>query len=53
MSDVPGHTIALVPLLREDGASEQLDFEVCWRQDNNNPAIESLIQWMQAHEYTE
>ena len=48
-----GGSSSKATLLREDGASEQLDFEVCWRQDNNNPAIESLIQWMQAHEYTE
>ncbi len=41
--------LVLVPLLRADGSNEELDFEACWKRENNNPAIESLMQWMAAH----
>ena len=45
--------LVIVPLLRDDGSPEQLDFEACWRRENTNPAIGNLIQWMQTHNYTE
>ncbi len=41
--------LVLVPLLREDGSNEELDFEACWKRENHNPAIENLIQWMVSH----
>jgi hypothetical protein len=35
-----------VPLLKENGEEETLNFEASWRGDNHNPAIEKLLQWV-------
>ena len=45
--------LVVVPLLRADGSTEELDFEIAWRQSNPNPAIEKLLQWVETHEYVE
>jgi len=45
--------LVIVPLKKEDGTAEQMDFEVCWARENQNPAIEKLIQWIDKMEICE
>ena len=36
-------TLQILPIVKEDGSAETLDFEVLW-SDNNNPALDHLLQ---------
>ena len=45
--------LRIVPLFRQDGAPEVMDFEVSWAADNHNPAVERLLEWIRVHEITE
>lgn len=36
--------IAIVPLIRNDGSRETLDFEMVWSKENANPAVEHLAE---------
>lgn len=45
--------LVLCPLMKEDGTEEEIDFEVSWRSDNANPAIEKLLQWISSRNLTE
>lgn len=36
-------SLAPVPLVREDGSAETLNFEVSWKRENTNPALEKLL----------
>ncbi len=43
---VDAKNLSVVPLLKENGEEETLNFEASWRGDNHNPAIEKLLQWV-------
>ncbi len=45
--------LIVLPLLRSDGTPEEVDFEIIWKTENNNPSIEKLLQWMETHDFTE
>lgn len=38
--------LRIVPLIKQDGTPETLDFGLCWRKDNKNPALEKFLEWM-------
>ncbi|MBQ9552764.1 MAG: LysR family transcriptional regulator [Clostridia bacterium] len=39
--------LAILPMVRQDGAEETVDFEVCWLSTNTNPALERLLSVME------
>ncbi len=45
--------LKLVPILKEDGTEETLNFEISWLADNKNPSIGKLLNWMKARSITE
>ena len=36
-------TLAILPLLKQDGTQETLDFEAVWNNSNKNPALEHFL----------
>lgn len=36
---------AIVPLMREDGMAETLDFGIVWPEDTTNSTVEHLLEW--------
>ncbi len=45
--------LKIVPILKEDGTEETLDFEICWLADNKNPSIGKLLNWIKTRSITE
>lgn len=45
--------LKVIPVLKNDRTQETLDFEVCWRTENQNPAIERLLHWIDVREIKE
>ena len=43
--------VKIVPLVKEDGSAETLDFEVSWPMRNTNPAVNQLIEIIQNKGY--
>lgn len=39
--------LIVIPVLKEDHTWETLDFEISWLTENQNPAIERLLQWIE------
>lgn len=39
--------LIVIPVLKEDHTWETLDFEISWLAENQNPAIERLLQWIE------
>ncbi len=45
--------LVVVPMYKEDKTEEELDFEISWHRQNENPAIEKLLQWIDEHNISE
>ena len=37
--------LKILPLMKDDGMAETVDFEVCWKSGNTNPAVEKLLDF--------
>lgn len=38
--------LRIVPLIKKDGTPETLDFGICWKKNNTNPALETFLDWI-------
>ena len=37
--------VAIVPVMKQDGTAETLNFEMVWSTDNTNPSVANLLDW--------
>lgn len=37
--------LAIVPVMKNDGTAETLNFEMIWQKDNINPSVANMLQW--------
>ena len=37
--------LAIIPVMKDDGTAETLNFEMVWSKDNANPSVEKLLEW--------
>lgn len=37
--------LAILPVMKEDGTAETLNFELIWQADNANPSVDNLLEW--------
>lgn len=37
--------LSIVPVMKQDGTAETLNFEMVWPTDNTNPSVENLLNW--------
>lgn len=42
---VKNEELTIVPVIKDDGTAETLNFEMIWATDNVNPSVEKLIEW--------
>lgn len=45
--------LRIVPIVKRDQTPETLDFEISWRAENANPAVEELLKWIELRGITE
>ncbi|MDO4976867.1 MAG: LysR family transcriptional regulator [Eubacteriales bacterium] len=38
--------LRILPILKQDGSAETLDFDVIWRKEQDNPAVEQLVEML-------
>lgn len=38
--------LKIIPVTRNDGTEETINFEIAWSKDNPNPVIDTLLQWL-------
>lgn len=39
--------LKLIPIVKSDGTPEMMEFCAAWRTDNENPAVEKLLDWVE------
>ena len=44
--------LKIVPIEKNDGTSETLDFEIAWSQKNSNTVVDTLLGWIDEQIYT-
>ena len=37
--------VAIVPVMKQDGTAETLNFEMVWSAQNTNPSVANLLDW--------
>lgn len=37
--------LAIIPVMKDDGTAETLNFELIWSADNVNPSVENMLEW--------
>ena len=37
--------VSIVPVMKQDGTAETLNFEMVWFQENTNPSVANLLDW--------
>ena len=43
--------IRIIPLVKDDGTPETMDFEMCWAGDSKNPALRRFLRWVEDRQY--